>query len=404
VTVTAATPSSPGDAAGSIVLSNGSSIAVTLRSLVNVAAGGTFSGTLTGGNGRDPGEGQTQYYEFNVGSGVRDITASVRFANDPTDPVSAYLISPDGNTTGFGSNSLLGIYWTALTAWTLNPVPGTWTLIVEFAEPVVGNEVSQPYSGSIVFNQARAHATGLPDSPDVTLASGKAVTIPVTITNTGAGPEAYYIDPRLGTTQSLALQELGTLTSNVTSLPLIGPYPYWLVPTETSSLQVSQSATLPAMFYLSPFEGAPDLTSAGSGPGTMCTDNEAVTYTPPGGTVTAGEWAVQPAECGPYSTSAEYGTATLTVTAVTRTIDPAITSTTGDLWSIAANPLTTITPLIIARGQTATIDVTITPSASPGSLVSGDLFIDDLAGPLSPSGQATGDELAELPYKYTVGP
>jgi len=403
VTVTAATPSSPGDAAGSIVLSNGSSIAVTLRSLVNVAAGGTFSGTLTGGDGRVPGEGQTQYYEFNVGSGVRDVSASVRFANDPLDPVSEYLISPDGDTLGYASNSLAGVYENALTAWTLNPVAGTWTLIVEFAEPVAGNEVSQPYIGSIAFSQVSAHAAGLPDSPDVTLAKGKAVTVPVSITNTGVASEGYYIDARLDSTESLSLDELGELTSNVTNLPLIGPYPYWLIPTETSSLQVSQSATVPAMFYLSPFPGAPDISSSGAGPGTMCSDNAAITYSPPGGTVTAGAWDVQPTECGPYPVLATYGTATLTVTAVTRTFDPAITSTTGDLFSLAANPLAAVTPLVINPGQTATIDVTITPSASPGALVSGDLYVDDLAGPLAPSGQTTGDELVALPYKYTVG-
>ena len=37
----------------------------------------------------------------------------------------------------------------SLTAYTLNPVAGTWTLIVEFAEPVIGDEISQPFSGNI---------------------------------------------------------------------------------------------------------------------------------------------------------------------------------------------------------------------------------------------------------------
>ncbi len=160
VTVSATTPSSPGDAAGSIVLRSdfgfggSTSIPVTLRSLVEPGnkRSGSFSGVLTGGNGRPNGEGQQQYYEFNVPAGVRDISADVSIANDPTDPIGAYLISPDGDTLGYGQNSLNGTSLTALTANAVNPAPGTWTLVVDFSEPVVGNEISEPYTGDIRFN------------------------------------------------------------------------------------------------------------------------------------------------------------------------------------------------------------------------------------------------------------
>ena len=68
-----------------------------------------------------------QYYEFNVPAGVHNITANVSFANDPSDPVGTYLISPNGDTLGYGSNSDLTSSLTSLTAYTLNPIPGTWS-------------------------------------------------------------------------------------------------------------------------------------------------------------------------------------------------------------------------------------------------------------------------------------
>ena len=86
-----------------------------------------------------------------------------------------------------------------LTAYTLNPRPGTWTLIVAFTEPVVGNEVSQPFHGNVRFNHVSASAPGLPHSTSTKLAAGAPVTVPVKITNNGAAPEAFFVDPRLNT-------------------------------------------------------------------------------------------------------------------------------------------------------------------------------------------------------------
>ncbi len=413
VTVSATTPAQPGDASGSIVLSStgggfdsylgpeSNSIAVTLRSLVDVKSGGAFSGVLTGGNGRAPGEGQEEFYEFNVGKHVHNITANVSIANDPTDPIGTYLVSPDGDTLGYGENNLNGTALTSATAYTLDPVPGTWTLVVDFAEPVVGNELSEPYSGNIIFNGVSVSAAGVPDSRHASLAAGAPVTVPVTITNNGAAAEDFFVDARLdGTAPMTLIPQFGTTLTN--TLPLAGNPPFWIVPSETSSVSVSQTSSLPSMFDLSPGGvGAPDLSS--SAPGTaLCADSASVTYSPPGGTVTTGEWDAVPSECGPYQGPAPAGTATDGIVAQAKPFDLAVTSDTGDFWQFAVNENAAFSPLVLNPGQTATVNVTITPSAAAGSVVSGVLYVDALLNDIPPYEQAAGNELAGIPYEYRV--
>ena len=419
VYVSAATPPSPGDAAGSIVFTSSetsfdpdagvvsNSIAVTLRSLINFNGrqNGSFSGILTGGNGRAlvPGQGQVQYYQFNVGRGVRDITANVSLTNDIADPVNAYLISPYGDTLGYAqnTNSLTGVNSKALTANTLNPTPGVWTLIVNFASPIVGNEVSQPYSGNVQLNGVKVSAAGLPDSARSVLAAGKPVTVPVTITNNGLASEAVFVDARLKGTQTLTLADffLGTTVDSL-ALPLVvNSPPSWLVPTQTSTVAVSQTSTVPAMFEFGPYAGDPLLTSANPGAGPLCADAAVAHYTSPSGTVTAGLWFQEPQQCGPYASAAPAGSAQISMFANTKAFDPNVSSPTGDLWLEALNPAAPLAPVTVNPGQTVTINVTITPAGASGTLVQGTLYIDDF---VNAPFQYAGNELAGIPYEYTI--
>jgi Peptidase inhibitor I9 len=413
VTVTETTPSAPGDADGSIVFTSNlgiggtSTIPVTLRSEIDPASGGAFSGTLTGGNGRPngsggPGEGQVQYYEFHVGAGVHNITANVSLTNDAAEPVAEYLVSPDGDDLGFAQNSVNGNQTLSLTAYSLNPVPGTWTLIVAFTEPTVGNEISQPYTGNVVFNGTRASAAGLPDSASTTLAAGKAVTVPVTVKNTGAQAEDIFIDPRLDQTASMTLAGQDPQVSAVT-LPLTGNEPDWFVPTQASSTSTASTASLPIMFDWGPFQGDPDISSHNPGAGPLCATTETASDNPPGGTIQNGFWGSAPTECGPYSGPAPAGTDSSTMSVVAKQFDTSVTSPTGDLELASINPAATATPVVLNPGQSATIDVTITPSAAPGTVVDGTLYVDDILNNIPPYGQFAVDELAGLPYSYTVG-
>jgi hypothetical protein len=420
VKVTATTPFTPGDTSGSIqlvsvpgsVIAGATSIPVTLRSLVDVDHGGTFSGVLTGGNGRPNGQGQEDFYQFKVPAGTNHITANVSLTNDTSDPVGAYLISPDGDALGYGENYLGtsvdpttgATNYTpepSLSASTLDPAPGLWTLIVDFAEPIVGDEVSQPFTGNIRFGAgAGATAPGLPDRAKTTLAAGAPVTVPVTVTNNGAAPEDFFLDGRLQQSENVSLAPLDE-TSGLT-LPLVVNLPQWIVPSETSSVSVAATSSLPTMFDFGPDSGDPDLASSASGSGPLCTTTPSAAYTPSGGAVATGVWFAGPDECGPYPAPAPAGTVSVAMTAQTKAFDPALTSSTGDFWQAAVNPETTYELLVVQPGQTATINVTITPAGTSGTVVKGTLYVDTLQGDIPPYEQTSGNELAALPYEYTI--
>jgi len=391
-------PSSPGDEAASLVLSSNlggtTSIPVTLRTMVDVGVtGGAFNGVLTGGNGRAPGEGQQDYYEFKVPRSVNDITANVTLANDANDPVGAYLIDPNGNIAGTGQNSINGTQTTGLTAYAVDPVPGTWTLVVDFAEPVVGNEISQPFTGAILFNNVAVAAPSVPNRQHTKLVAGQPVTFPVTITNSGTQAQDFYIDPRLATSETATLAPFSQASG--LALPLVVGSPQWFMPTEATSVSVSATASLPVMFDYGPNTGDPDLASS---TGTTATGS----YTTSSGSLSNGFWFATPSELGPYPSGAPAGTVSMSMSATFMAFDPTVTSSTGDLELAALNPATTFSPVVINPGQSATVNVTITPSGPSGTVVNGTLYVDDFLTNVPPYGQQGANELAAIPYAYTI--
>jgi hypothetical protein len=401
--VSARTPDSPGDKAGSIVFSSSSgdttTLPVTLRSTIDADGGGRFSGTLNGGNGRPPGEGQDEFYNFRVDGHTSSISASVSLTNDAGDPVGLYLVGPDGAVQGYGQNTINGTAALSATATVVNPVRGQWTLIVAFAEPVVGDEISQPFSGRVVLDQSEAKAPALPSHGDK-LKAGVAVTVPVTITNKGAETEDFFLDARLPGSTTNALAPFSPASG--LALPLVVGSPVWFVPTESSSFSASSSASLPTMFDFGPVQGDPDLASHGPGAGPLCSTSESGSYTPAGGVVPNGFWFATPSECGPYPSGAPAGTVSLAAAVTTKLFDAAVSSPTGDLEEAAFNPATTFSPIVLAPGQSATVNVTITPTGAPGSKVTGTLYVDTFLTNVPPYGQQAGDEATALPYAYTI--
>ena len=418
VTFSVTDPSSAGDTAGALVANAGAggttSIPVTVRTLVNVADGGALSGVLTGGNGRNGNLlAQDNYFQFTVPSGTSAITASVALANDPHPGVTAgeYLISPDGNALGYGQNSVLGTPAgttdPTLAATVLNPVRGTWTLIVDFAGATPGTELSDPFSGHVTFTTGATETA--PPLP-ARLPAGKKFTFPVTITNTSPAPEDFFLDPRLSATATLTLAPLTagfTAASNTSTLPLTTFPSSYFVPSQTSAITVSQTSTGPAMVDLSPDAGDPDVGSAGPTTSSLCAGTASAAYTPPGGAVTIGLWSPAPTECGPFTSLAPAVKATDTLTVTTRAFDPAVSVPTGDLMKLAVGASAFIGVIggavELQPGQSTTIDVIITPSGTNGCPVSGTLFLDDFAASQPPYDVVGISEATALPYSYTIG-
>jgi hypothetical protein len=426
VTYTATAPTAPGDYSAGLELSSNlsgpTSIPVVLRSLVSPEAGGTFAGVLTGGNGRPGNVGQDNYYSFTVPPATGAVSAALALANDPLGAsggvsVGAYLVSPDGNVVGSGQNyditdDASGTTGQKLEATVLAPAAGTWTLVVDFISPTPGTEVADPFTGTISFTApGRLAAPALPESAATTLPAGAADTIPVTITNTGTAPEDYFLDPRLATTATMTLapitRALGS-GSNLSTLPLVttGPPEYW-VPSQTTSVTVRQTSTVPAVTDLSPYSGDPDVSSAALSTSSLCGTSVAAAYTASAGDVTPGLWQPGPTECGPYPAAAKSAKATDTVTVTSLAFDRAMSVQTGDLQQLANGAAAfgkVSTGIVeVKPGASVTVDVTITPSGTVGAVVSGTLYLDDVATSLAPDADTTASEVSALPYSYTIG-
>jgi Subtilase family len=426
VHVSARVPAGAGDSSGSVVFATGGaaadsagggpvSVPVTLRGQVPTGLGvaGQFSGALTGGNGRSPGEGQVASYSFAVPSGLpvllRNIDVDVTLANDPANQVSGYLIAPGGETMGYGSSYLTTGFNSdgvpvesprrQLSLYTSNPIPGVWTLIIDFTSPVPGNELSDPFTGRIRFNAVSFDRGALPDSPSVSLTRGSSVAYKITVHNTGAAPEDIFLDPRLTTLRSYTLQPQDRVAGVKLPVPATVNPPEWIVPTMTHSVSASASSSVPVMFDFAPFPGDPDeASSAGRTASASYPLGPAVTP------VTQGLWFVLPAEVGPYPAhGAASATVSTSMSAVTQQFDTSASPATGDFWKFGVAPLAasaSYSLFAVNPGQTRTITLTVKPSAPAGTVVRGMLYIDDFVDSLQ---FLSGSQLVALPYAYTVG-
>lgn len=419
VVFTATTPSQPSDESGFIMVHSAAtsvpgftlvtSIPVTLRSLVPPPAPiTTVTGTLTGGNGRSFTSGQTNYYQVRIPSGLQALNVSVATHN-AGNQVFAELVDPAGNVASAAANGLLVTTVSGLPALkpevgtqlhVLNPTPGLWTVVADFYGMVSGAAVSAPFTITFDDTPVTASASGLPGSASTTLPAGTPVTALVTVTNTGTAPEAYFVDPR---TSGQATVKLATQTLSAIPLPdIFGFAPIYLVPSHTTAINATVSAPVPLLFDLSYPFGDPDLLS---------TTGKTATRSYAAAEVPAGDWSVTPSMIALTGKNpAKLVNANASMTATTAGFDRTVTTPTGDLWLGSTNVNAGFTPYVVNPGGSVTIPVTITPKGTPGTVVSGTLYLSDSSfipgfGFIGEVGGAAaeGSDVAAFPYTYTIG-
>jgi hypothetical protein len=417
VTLTVPTPSQPGDQSGSIIVRSSvstpafakvTSIPVTLRSLVpSPSPTTTFSGTLTGGNGRAPATGQTAYYQVQVPPSTPSLNVEVSTA-DSRNTFLAELVDPTGEAASTATNDLQVPKTgggTTLKAETgaqlhvLNPAAGRWTLIVDFNNTVAPVAASQPFNVTMSTTPVTASPSGLPDSSSTVLPAGTPVTVNVTVTNNGSTPEEFFIDAR---TAGQVAQKLAAQTAGSLQLPdLGGVIPTYLVPSHASKLTATVAAKLPLSFDMAGVFGDPDV-------GSSTSTNATATLTAPD--ITDGDWTISPTLKGPDVTAVKPVTAHVSVSVTAPAFDSAFNSPTGDLWLSSVTTSSAFTPQVVNPGQTVIIPVTLTPAGTVGTVVTGTLYLDDAwVNPpatsdfLLPVNTMEGSDVAAFPYAYQIG-
>ena len=390
-------PSSPGDSGRDLVISDSSGdqtvVPVVLRSLVPVDGhGGTFSGTIFGGNGREF-VAQENTFAFDVPAGRKVLSVSLAFPDDPNTELIGTLNDPDGNQVGSQSTLYLnesggGAFTHGLRAVTLSPKPGRWTFVVTVSSPVGGQTLSAPYQGAVSFDPLDISASGLPHHDKVP--SGQPITATITVHNDGPGTEDVFADPRLN--HQSETDSVLPVFGPAVGLTMPGAVSEFIVPTKTDALLGVAQANRPILLEMGYFEigeGDPDLLGQSQG------NNASASYT--AHEVANGPWGLAPSMVGPFET-AQTGTVNTGMLAQTEAFDRNAASSTGDIWRDtvdASQPA--YTPLTLRPGQSGAITVTFTPQGTRGSKVDGTLYVDDFGFRLD-----TGNEQAAFPYSYKI--
>lgn len=379
--------------------------------IVRTLAKGSFAGVLETGAGRVAAPVQTHTYAFDVPAGKPALTVTTTLAPVPggqPDEVAGLLIAPDGEALSIARNSEAGDNGPGLRQSVPRPAPGRWLFILLTQN--LPQTLSEAYSGTIGFDPPVRTVSGLPRG---TLPAGQPTEATVQVTNPGPVPLAVGIDARTPQTAAMPLTPLAPAVTGdgSTFLPVPATVPLpggrsvdYLVPGGATGISVTSTGTEHnQVLLMSPANG-------GQGVGGTRGDVSTTSVNRPG----PGLWTAAPQVIGPFgATGAPAGTATLAATVRAPGFDRTVTSSAADdpyLIGVDAAAPAAEHYVTVPPGATATVPVTVTPTAARGTVVHGTLnlvtpveYADDLSILVGGVVTTSGDILARVPYTYTVG-
>ena len=378
-------------------------VPIVVRTLITLNHGSAvFHDQFTGGNGRGtPGPDST--YEFNVPAGSPNLSVGVTVAGGSNEAFYAFLVDPNGEAVSTQTNQRADSAGNitmvpAVQLSHLNPQAGLWQLVFSVFGPIAGTSTSTPFTGVISTAANTVQANGVPQGG--TLVAGHPVTASVSFTNNGAANAGYFVDAR-----GLTRTDLSLVVQNnpyVFNTDILPPFAAVGVPTQSDSLTVSSTSSVPTLFEISPFpadhvtdlsfEGDPDVEAGPAG------TNPSVTLTDP--VIAPETWLALPASIGPFGDAGSPTvTNTFTATAHTTPFDAAVKASSGDpLLADVDASAPAATPVTVGVGAHGSITLTFTPVGAHGTTVSGVLYLDTWDA-------VTGspNEVAAIPYHYTIG-
>lgn len=391
-------------------------IPVSQRVLVNLGAkGGSFSGTMTGGNGRGGAPAQQDTFAMNVPSGLDTMQVKMAFPDAyKTQVLRASLVDPNGMLQGAQSNVTLKHAGSGAYLSVDKPIPGQWRIVVTQVSVTFGRSVTSPYTGTVSFNDSGVGSSDLAamksSSPTLTtLPVGQQTPVTINLTNNSGVEANYVIDPRTATMEKIQYPAIkvsmptpaGDLLGNLRVGPQTSRVDVTAVAPAAVQAQLTGPGALTGLGGMSAVGSASPLINGSS--------SSTASLSTRSGQMTMGPYGAAAGSVGPFGAEgAPHVQATITPTLYTAGFDRSVSTETGDIYLNELDGLAGGKLIEVAPGATVKVTALIDPRASLGSTVSGRINVvqfgnNGLSALIAPYVYANDMVVQSFDYHFKVG-